>query len=240
MSGRFWIAAIVLSSFLTSEAVAGTVTGKVNFKGSKPPAPSIKMNADPRCVKMHAGKEVSSQQIVVNPNNTLQYVFIYVKKGLEGKKFPMPKTKATIDQQGCMYNPHIFGMMVNQPLEITNSDPTLHNIHSLPKTSGNTSFNIAQPNKGMKTTKTFAKPEVMVKIKCEVHSWMAAYAGVLDHPFFAVSDDKGNFIIKDLPAGDYELEAWHEKLGAQTMKVTVGAADTKSVDFSSDNFVVLK
>jgi hypothetical protein len=240
MSARFWIATIVLSSVLTSQLIAGTVTGKVAFKGAKPPAATIKMNADPKCVKMHSGKDVPSQQTVVNANNTLQYVFVYVKKGLEGKKFPMPKSKVSIDQQGCMYHPHIFGMMVDQPLEITNSDPTLHNIHSLPKAAGNTSFNIAQPNKGMKTTKTFNKPEVMVKIKCEVHNWMAAYVGVLDHPFFAVTDEQGNFTIKDLPAGDYELEAWHEKLGTQTIKVTVGAADTKTVDFSSDMFAASK
>lgn len=211
---------------------AGTVTGKVNFKGAKPAASTIKMNADPKCVKMHAGKDVPSQQIEVNPDNTLRDVFVYVKKGLEGKKFPAPKNKVSIDQQGCMYHPHVFGMMTNQPLEITNSDPTLHNIHSLPKMAGNTSFNIAQPNKGMKTTKTFSKPEIMVKIKCEVHNWMAAYVGVLDHPFFAVTDEKGNYSIKDLPPGEYELEAWHEKFGTQTMKVTVGASDTKTADFT--------
>src|SRR5437667_8305077 len=116
MSIRYSIAAIALCGFLASQATAGTVTGKVNFKGTKPPVATIKMNADPRCVKMHAGKDVPSQQVVINPNNTLQYVFVYVKKGLEGKKFPTPKTKVSIDQQGCMYHPHIFGMMVNQPI----------------------------------------------------------------------------------------------------------------------------
>ena len=209
---------------------AGTVTGKINFKGAKPAAAKIAMNADPRCVKLHAGKDVTSQQVVVNPNNTLQYVFVYVKKGLEGKKFPTPTEKKTIDQRGCMYTPHIFGVMVNQPIEITNSDGTLHNIHALPTNSKQ--FNIAQPKQGMKTVQKFDKSEVMVKVKCEVHNWMASYVGVLDHPFYAVSDDKGNFSIKNLPAGEYELEAWHEKYGVQTMKVTVGASDTKTADFT--------
>ena len=227
-----WFATFVLfvSFTFATEMLAGNVTGKINFKGAKPAPQMIKMNADPKCVKMHGGKDAPSQQVVVNANNTLQYVFIYVKHGLEGKKFPVPSQKVTIDQQGCEYHPHIFGIMVNQPLEIVNSDATLHNIHALPKNSAQ--FNIAQPNKGMKLTKKFDKSEVMVKIKCEVHNWMASYVGVLDHPFYAVSDDKGNYTIKNLPAGEYEIEAWQEKYGSQTMKVTVGASDTKTADFS--------
>ena len=232
MSFKSWFATVVLllSFSLSTEIFAGNVTGKIIFKGAKPTPQMIKMNADPKCVKMHSGKDAPSQQLVVNSNGTLQYVFVYVKKGLEGKKFPAPSQKVTIDQQGCEYHPHVFGIMVNQPLEIINSDATLHNIHALPKNSPQ--FNIAQPNKGMKLTKKFDKSEVMVKIKCEVHNWMALYVGVLDHPFYAVSDDKGNFTIKNLPAGDYEIEAWQEKLGTQTMKVSVGASDTKTADFS--------
>ena len=129
-----------------------------------------------------------------------------------------------------MYSPHVIGMMVNQPLEITNNDPTMHNIHALPKNSA--PFNIAQPTKGGKNIKTFTSPETMVKVKCDVHSWMGAWVGVEDNPFFAVSDDKGSFTIKDLPAGTYTLEAWQEQLGTQTMTVTVGASDSKTVDFS--------
>ena len=227
----FYVCALTLLVYMfMSTASAGTVTGKINFKGAKPAASKIMMNADPKCVKLHAGKDVTSEQVVVNANNTLRYVFVYVKKGLEGKKFPTPTQKMTIDQKGCMYNPHMFGVMVNQPIEITNSDATLHNIHALPKNSKQ--FNIAQPKQGMKTTQKFDKAEVMVKVKCEVHNWMASYVGVLDHPFYAVSDDKGNFTIKDLPAGSYEIEAWHEKYGTQTMQVTVGASDTKTTDFT--------
>lgn len=224
----FFLTLVVAFSF--SVATAGTVTGKINFKGSKPAPTKITMTADQKCVKLHAGKDVYSDQVVVNPNNTLRYVFVYVKKGLEGKKFPTPTQKVTIDQHGCQYTPHVFGMMVNQPLEIVNSDPTLHNIHALPK--NNAQFNMAQPKQGQKATKTFAKPEVMVKFKCDVHNWMAAYGAVLDNPFYAVSDDKGTFTIKDLPAGTYELEAWHEKYGVQSMSVTVGASDTKTADFT--------
>jgi|ERR1041385_2154612 hypothetical protein len=234
MLNRPWFATFVLIilCLFTSQAFAGNVVGKINFKGAKPAGTMIKMSADPKCVKMHSGKDVPSEQVVVNSNNTLRYVFVHVKKGLEGKSFPTPNDKKTIDQKGCMYNPHIFGVMPNQPIEITNSDPTLHNIHALPKAAGNSPFNIAQPKQGMKMVKTFAKVEMPVKIKCEVHNWMAAYACVVDNPFYAVTDDKGNFEIKNLPAGEYELEAWHEKYGTQTIKVTVGASDTKTADFT--------
>lgn len=228
MKRFLWLATLVLSLSLAAEA--GTIVGKVNFKGPKPAPTMIKMSADPKCVSMHSGKDVPADQVVINPNNTLQWVFVYVKKGLEGKTFTPPKQKVTIEQKGCEYSPHVFGMMAGQPLEIINADPTLHNIHALPKNSQQ--FNIAQPIKGMKTTKTFDRPEVMVKIKCEVHNWMASYVGVLNNPFYSVSDSKGEFKINNLPAGTYEIEAWHEKYGTQTMNVTVGASDTKTVDFT--------
>src|SRR5437867_9965418 len=179
---RHIFAGIILTIVFATTGVAGTVTGKANFKGTKPTPVKITMNSDKVCLKIHAGKDVYSEQAVFNPNNTLQYVFVYVKSGLEGKKFPTPTSKVTIDQQGCQYHPHIFGVMTNQPIEVINSDNTLHNIHALPKM--NKGFNIAQPKQGMKMIQKFDKPEVMVKVKCEVHNWMASYIGVLDHPFF--------------------------------------------------------
>lgn len=132
------------------------------------------------------------------------------------------------DQVGCVYKPHVLGIMVGQELEILNSDPTLHNVHSLSK--ANTSFNQAMPMKGMKLTKKFDKVETF-KVKCEVHPWMGAYIGVFNHPYFAVTDDNGNYTIKGLPAGEYTIETWHEKYGTQTMKVSVGATDKKTADF---------
>ena len=119
-------------------------------------------------------------------------------------------------------------MRVGQPLEIVNSDPTLHNIHALPK--GNTEFNNGQPIQGMKMTHTFTAKEVMVPFKCDVHGWMNAYVGVLDHPYFAVTGKDGKFELKTLPPGTYTIEAWHEKLGTQTQSVTLGAKETKDVE----------
>ena len=121
-------------------------------------------------------------------------------------------------------------MRVNQPLQIINSDPTLHNIHALPK--ANKEFNNGQPIQGMKMTHTWETKEVMVPFKCDVHGWMNAYVGVLDHPYFAVTGKDGKFDLKTVPPGTYTIEAWHEKLGAMTQSVTVGAKETKEITFT--------
>ena len=141
-----------------------------------------------------------------------------------------PTDKPQIDQKMCRYHPHVQGMRVGQPLEILNSDPTLHNIHALPK--NNSEFNNGQPIQGMKMTHTFDKPEVMVPFKCDVHGWMNAYVGVLPHPYFAVTKDDGKFELANLPPGTYTIEAWHEKLGTQTQQVTLGEKETKDVSFT--------
>jgi hypothetical protein len=168
---------------------------------------------------------LKADDVIVNSNGTLKNVFVYVKEGVTGKH-EAPKDPVKFDQHGCVYTPKVFGIMVNQPLEIWNSDDTLHNVHALPKNSPE--FNLGMPVKGMKLKKSFTKPEVMVKIKCEVHPWMGAYAGVLEHPFYAVTGDDGTFTIKDLPPGQYVIEAWHEKYGAQTQNVTVGETDAEA------------
>ena len=211
-------------------AAAGTLKGRIHFKGEKPAPVKLNMSADKRCGRLRGGEDVYSDQVVVNDNNTLKNVFIYVKNGLKPKKYTVPDEMVSLDQTGCMYRPRVFGIMVGQNLEITNNDETFHNVHAVAKNSEG--FNIGQPNKGMKRIKTFSRPEVMVKIKCDVHNWMAAYAGVMEHPFFAVSDDEGSFTIPDLPAGEYEIETWHEKYGTKTMKVSVGASDVKTADFT--------
>lgn len=211
----FLFLAILISA---SASHAAVVTVKAPFTGTAPVAEKIKTDADPQCKMMHPDG-ITSDEVIVNANGTLKNVFVYVKEGLAGKTFEAPKTPVVFDQKGCQYNPKIFGIQVNQPLEIVNSDDTLHNVHSLSVNSAQ--FNLGMPIKGMKMKKTFTKPEVMVKIKCEVHPWMRAYAGVVDNPFYAVTGDDGSAQIKDLPPGEYTLETWHEKYGTQTQKITV-------------------
>ena len=211
-------------------ATAGSVKGKVSLDGTAPKNEAIKMNADPVCLKEAKGPQSQETYMVSSDGKTLGNVFVYVKDGLGSYVFDTPTESAKIDQKECRYHPHVFGMRVGQPLEIVNSDPTLHNIHAMPK--ANQEFNNGQPIQGMKMTHTFTSQEVMVPFKCDVHGWMNAYVGVLPHPYFAVTKDDGSFELKDLPAGTYTIEAWHEKLGTQTQSVTIAAKESKDVNFT--------
>jgi len=211
-----------------SHAGAASITGTVKFQGTAPSAEKMKMDADPACAQQHT-TPVYSEEVVVNANNTLKNVFVYVKSGANGP-FTTTTSPVTLTQSGCWYTPHVFGIQANQPLEIVNNDATLHNINAKPTT--NQPFNIAQPVKGMKSTKKFTTPEMAIKFKCNVHPWMHAYGHVLAHSFFSVSGEDGSFTIAGLPAGTYVVEAWHEKYGSQTQTVTVADGEKKSVEFS--------
>jgi len=226
---KLMILTAAMCGLISGQVFAGTVTGKVNFTGTAPAPEKISMGADPTCSALHK-EPVYVESVVVNPDSTLKNVFVYVKSGLEGKTFSAPSTSVKIDQNGCHYNPHVLGIQVNQPLEIVNSDSTLHNVHGMPTQSKE--FNLGMPIQGMKLTRKFDKPEVMVKFKCDVHPWMNAYLGVLEHPFFSVTDETGTFEIKDLPAGTYTLEAWHEKYGTQTQEITVDETGSVTADFT--------
>ncbi len=211
-------------------AHAATISGKATFSGSAPAPAMIKMAADAVCMKKHAEGGVRDESVVTGPGGALANVFVYVKSGLEGKSFPAPGQPVVFDQNGCWYKPHVFGIQTNQPLEIRNSDPTLHNVNFMAKI--NPPFNLAMPVQGMKITKKYAKTEVMVKIKCNVHPWMGAYMGIVDNPFFGVTAKDGQFSLKDVPAGKYVIEAWHEKYGTSTQEVTVADAETKTIHFT--------
>src|SRR6266850_3008808 len=234
MIGGAVVLAVVASSAArqTAEAVqaGATVSGKVKFTGVRPTNAKIDMSEEAAC-KAKYPTPPTVETVVVNANGTLANVFVYVKAGLPaGATFPAPTTPVVLDQNGCRYHPHVLGVMVGQNLEILNSDPVLHNIKA--KAVKNRPFNVSQPSAGMKTMRTFAVPEVMVALECNVHGWMNAWLGVLPHPFYAVSGADGSFSIKGLPPGTYTIEAWHEKYGTQTATVTVAGAETKTADFS--------
>lgn len=171
-----------------------------------------------------------TENVEVNDNGTLANVFVYVKSGLEGKTFATPSEKVVLDQKNCRYHPHILGVQTNQIIIIRNSDDLLHNIHPMPKNSRG--FNVGQPKQGMETEKSFPAAEIMVPVSCDVHGWMSAYIGVVDHPYFAVTGSDGSFSLPNLPPGEYTIEAWHEQYGTQEMKVTVGEKQQVTADFT--------
>lgn len=210
-------------------ATVGEVTGSVSFEGQAPAKIRIKMDAVPACTE--ASKEpVYSEEVAVNDNKTLRNVFVYVKDGLGNRTFPAPAEPVVFDQKGCWYRPHVLGLMAGQKLDIKNSDPTNHNIHPMP--AQNREFNQSQPPGAPDLMQDFARPEVMIPVKCNVHPWMKAYIGVMAHPFYAVTDNKGAFTLKGLPPGDYTIEAWQEKYGTQEQKITVGPKESKEIKFT--------
>ena len=207
-------------------ATAGTITGKVLLEGAAPENPIIKLSSDSAC----GSAETRAETYVVD-NGGLKNVFVYVKDGLGNKYiFDTPTEPVKLDQKGCHYVPHVVGVRTTQPLEISNSDATLHNVHGMPK--DNREFNQGQPIQGVKNTVTFNAPEVLIPFKCDVHSWMNAFVGVVSHPYFAVTGSGGTFELKTVPPGTYTIEAWHEKLGRQTQTVTVGDKENKELTFT--------
>jgi hypothetical protein len=211
------------------EASAATIEGKITFAGTPPGMRAISMDATPACARAHSTPQ-KSEEVIVAKDGSLKNAFVYVKAGLPDRQWPAPASPAKLDQKGCIYNPHVLGVMVNQPIEVSNSDPTNHNIHPLPKV--NREWNESQAPGTDPKVKEFAREEIMVPVKCNIHPWMRTYIGVVSHPFFAVSGDDGAFSIKGLPPGEYTLEAWHERFGTQEIKVKVGAKETGKADFA--------
>ena len=209
-------------------ATAGTLSGRILFEGTPPDNPTARVSADPVCMRENAGGYAFENYIV--RDGGLENVFVYVKDGLGNYHFDIPSEPVKLDQQGCRYMPHVLGARVGQPIEISNSDETMHNVHAVPDV--NREFNFGQFKKGQSDIRTFTTPEVMVPFKCDVHNWMNAYVGVVEHPYFAVSSDGGKFELKGLPPGTYTIEAWHEKAGTQTQQVTIGAKESKEITFS--------
>jgi hypothetical protein len=210
-------------------ATVATLNGQAFVDGTIPPAEMIRMDGDPKCAAL-VNNESRTEFIVSSDGKTLANVFVYVKEGLAPRFYPVPTEPVVFDQQQCRYVPRVLGLQVGQPLEIRNSDPLLHNVRG--EAAINQTFDLGQPIQGMKTTRTFTTREVMIPIKCQVHAWMRGYIGVLEHPYFAVTDENGRFTIPNLPAGTYTLEAWHEQLGTQTQQVTLAAKDAKTADFT--------
>ncbi|MFN7938132.1 MAG: carboxypeptidase regulatory-like domain-containing protein [Bryobacteraceae bacterium] len=211
-------------------ATLGTIQGKVAFTGTKPERKVLSMDATPACARMHSGP-VYAEDVVINENGTLKNAFVYIKSGLAAKEYPTPSAGVKLDQKGCVYAPHVIGVMVNQPVEISNSDDTNHNIHPMPKI--NREWNESQPPKGDLKVKTFPKEELPpILFKCNIHPWMRAWVGVSSHPFFAVTGEDGSFTIKDVPAGEYTLEVWQERYGVQEMKIKVEPKAAVTADFS--------
>jgi plastocyanin len=204
-----------------------TVTGVVSFGGT-PPAPTmIRASSDAACSKVHPS-EFDGGDVLVK-DGKVENVFVWVKTGLEAYAFPMPAEPVKMEQLGCMYKPRLAGVRAGQEIVFTNDDPTMHNVSAKPKTQKG--FNIVTPV-GQHGSRTFQKPEVPIRVGCDVHPWMSAYLGVVDHPLFAITGPDGAFTLKGLPPGTYTIAAWHERLGTIEQRLTIAAREAKTLDLA--------
>ena len=216
-------------------ATAGSIEGTVHVIGQVPERIEIDMAQDPACAMSPYGKNLTEGIVSQKDGATtgkLANVYVYVKDGLGNKVFAAPMEPAVLDQKGCRYVPHVLAAMVGQPIEFRNSDPTMHNVHMQPTVGGNQQFDISQPPNGGTTRNAFAKPELMIPVRCNNHPWMQAFLSVAPNPFFAVSGEDGHFAIHGLPPGTYTLVAVQEQLGQQQASVTVTTHGTATADFS--------
>lgn len=211
-------------------ATAGTIEGTVHLIGKAPQRIEIDMAQDPACAMSPYGKNLTEG--IVSNDGKLANVYVYVKDGLGDKVYPAPTEPAVLDQKGCRYVPHVLAVMVGQPVEFRNSDPTMHNVHMQPTVAGNQQVDISQPPNGGTMRHTFAKPELMLPARCNNHPWMQAFLNIAPNPFFAVTGDDGHFVIRGLPPGTYTLVAVQEQLGQQQTNVTVSTHQTAIADFS--------
>lgn len=216
--------------FKVDPATAGTIRGTVKFSGKKPAAKVVSLDADAQCAKLHPGGKITEDGVVLGANGGVGNVFVYLKTGLEGKKFAPVTEPVVIDQKGCWFAPRVIGIQTGQPLKVTNSDPVTHNIH--PQPQKNRDWNQSQSPEDPPLQRKFAVPEIMVPVKCNVHNWMRAWIGVLDHPYFAVTGADGAFEIKNVPPGQYTISVWQEKLGTVEETVTVAASGKNELTFT--------
>jgi plastocyanin len=210
-------------------ATAGVISGRVLFKGSPPAMPMIDMSSNPQCEREHHVPQ-KAETVIVNPDGTLRNVFVWIKQGLAPARWPVPAEAARLDQNGCVYRPHVMGIMEGQQLEIVNSDPVNHNVHA--ECEKNPAWNESQPPRAEHKFKKFETEEVLFPVTCSVHPWMRSYIGVSPHPFYAVTGDGGTFTIKGVPPGSYTIEAIHEKYGRKEGSLTLTPSGTATIDFT--------
>lgn len=212
-------------------AAAGEITGSVTLKGAPPKEKDITpLKEDANCGKLHSDMP-TTRFYVVGPKGELADVVVSLQ-GISGKSTGDSAPAVALDQKGCEYVPQILAVQTGQKILVKNSDPVLHNVHDVPTAPGNKEENMAQMPGSPELTLSFAKPEMFLKFKCDVHPWMFAWVSVFDHPYFAVSDKEGTFKIANVPPGKYTVQAAHRKAGTATQEIEVKEGAPAKVDFT--------
>lgn len=212
-----------------SSPSVSNVTGTVKFDGIAPQPVRINMAQEPSCAKMHGGMAVS-QDVVIGPGGSLANVIVYVSAGLNSVGVDPANKPAVIEQKGCMYTPHVVALQAGQDLKVVNSDSTSHNIHPMPV--NNREWNKSQPPGTPPIEATFAREEIAIPVKCNIHPWMKSYIAVFKNSYFSVTDKNGNFELNNLPPGTYTISAWHEKFGTISETIIVGPNGAKPIELA--------
>lgn len=222
----------LLLSRKVSAAGSGSITGSVKLNGTAPHMKGIDMSKDPYCAKQHENNPPKMENVVVGSGGGLQNVVLYITTGLPGAEASnVPSEQPKFDQKGCMYSPHVLAVDATQKFEVTTSDQTTHNIHPLPAPgSGNIGWNKSQPPGAPPIVTDWKAPEA-IPVKCNIHPWMHGWHVVVKGPY-AITDDNGNYTIKNVPPGTYTVTAWQEEYGTQTQNVTVAAGAPAKADFT--------
>ena len=205
----------------------GAMRGQVHVTGVVPPNDVIRMNADPMCRKATGGAHVADESVVAASDGSLANVFVELVGTFPGT--PVPTEPVTIDQRGCIYRPRVVALRVGQALQVRNNDDGLHNVHGI--STERDGFNVSQPTSGMINTFRPRDPGIL-RLKCDVHTWMVAFVGVVNHPYFAVTGADGAFAIRDIPEGTYEVRAWHEQLGTIASQVRIDSTREANVEMN--------
>jgi plastocyanin len=221
-------ALILMITCLIVPLSAGTITGTVKWEGKAPKNKTLNMDADPVCAGHHEGHSAKTETLVLGEGNTVANIMVRIVDGLPDKKWDVPSKPAVLNQEGCIYVPHVLGCMVGQEVKILNSDGILHNVNA--KAKKNRAFNLGMPKGKDEASKTFSEVED-IQLVCNVHPWMKGFLLVSAHPFFSVTGLDGKFTIENVPDGTYKIEAWHERAGTRMGEVTV-SGDTQTIDFT--------
>ena len=215
--------------FRVDPATAGTLSGKVRFAGTAPRLKTISMNAEAACETLHPDP-VTEPGVLLSKAGDVRNVLVYIRSGLEGKRFEAPTQAVVLDQRGCMFVPRVVGLQTGQTLRVKNSDPVSHNVHPQPK--NNREWNQHQAPDAPDLQRRFMRPEILIPVKCNIHSWMRSYIAAVDHPYFAVTGEDGGYEWRNVPAGNYTISAWHEVLGEAEQRISVEPGSKKTMAFT--------
>jgi plastocyanin len=205
-----------------------SLTGEVRFEGPIPQQSPLRITGFAECAAQHDGPLFAGDILITD--GKLENALVYVKEGLGDRVFAVPDATVVIDQEACLFVPRVSGAQVGQPVRFLNSDPLSHNVHGVPSASSRWNFSL--PVKGSSRTITVGTPENVIEIKCDVHPWMKAYLGVFDHPYFTVTASDGRFVLRNLPSGNYVVEAWHERFGIRSAAISLQPKESKQISFS--------